>query len=154
MGNPFVFFFKVIFDYLSYFLNFNGDVNELAIHQANYDVILGIIQNEVSPNSLTITFHNGCHIADSIVNCGDLITTSCLVSESSYQYVKKNIYSCTDPELTGGFRYLLYKISSSIAYAARSDCYNDPVVSKPTPPQQQLSFEYNKQEYRICYSYY
>lgn len=50
---PVIFLFKVIFDYLSYFFNFNGDLNELIVNQVNYNVIVGLLQSELAPSVLS-----------------------------------------------------------------------------------------------------
>lgn len=76
MNIPVIFLFKVIFDYLINFFNFNDDLKELIKNQANYNAIMGLLQNELGPAALSISAHNSCHCVMSVVLNGDLIVTS------------------------------------------------------------------------------
>ena len=114
MGIPFIFLFKNIFDYIVYFYNFRGDFNELVKNQINCDILSGLLMNEIGPSALTISFHNLCHCLQSIIDGGDLVSTSCFVSERSYRFIKKNIYPCNNAELTGGKRYMTLKIADCV----------------------------------------
>lgn len=121
MDIPVILLFKVIFDYLIYFFNFNGDLKELIKNQANYNVIMGLLQNELGPAALSISAHNSCHYAMSVVLNGDLIVTSCFHSERMCQVIKKNCFSGSSPHLTCGRRCLTYNVAGSVMHMKKKD---------------------------------
>ena len=78
-----IFLFKVIFDYLSYFFNFNGYLNELIVNQVNYNVIVRLLQSELASSVLSVSLHNSCHDEKSIIIIllGDAKNSNCNLSE-------------------------------------------------------------------------
>lgn len=129
MDIPVIFLFKVIFDYLIYFFNFNGDLKELMKNQVNYNVIMGLLQNELGPSALSISAHNSCHSGMSAVLHGDLIVTSCFHSERMYQVIKKNCFSGPSPHITCGRRSLANVVSRSVVYGQQNQKHNQKALS-------------------------
>ena len=97
MRVPFIFLFKMILDYLIDFLNMNYDMKSLVDKQRNFNIILGLLQNEVLPFYLKISIFNAMYYLHSIMNCGDIASSSCFASEHSYMDTRHNTYSCGSP---------------------------------------------------------
>lgn len=133
MDNPIFFLFKIIFDFLGYFFNINGDLPELVKNQQNYNIIISILQSELGPGILPISLHNSCHCSQSIVTCGDLVSSNCFASETSYQVLKKGIYPCAYPHKTGGKRYLTYIMSRTALYTFFRGSWNGFFVEGSIP---------------------
>ena len=110
MDNPVIFFFKIIFDYLGYFCNVNYDINHIIEKQRNFNIILGLIQNELLPQYLKISIFNAMFYAYCILNCGDMAPNSCWLSEGGYWSTRANFVRCRDPVLNASHRLMMLSL--------------------------------------------
>ena len=110
MDIPFIFFFKIVFDYLIYFFNVNYNISKLVEKQRIFNFILGILQNEVLPYYLKISIYNAMYYVNSIYNCGDIASTNCFSTESSYKYTRKDFYPNIKPDEICALRLIMLGI--------------------------------------------
>ena len=109
MKIPFIFFYKILLDYLVYFCNVNFDIESIVKHQLNYNIFLGLLQNEVAPTVSKISLHYACHYADTILNTGDIASSNCFKAENSYRRFKVNKIPCKNTILNMSRRTLAQK---------------------------------------------
>lgn len=128
MYHPVIFLFKLIFDDLDYFYNFYGDLDDLAKHQANFNVYSGLLQGELAPGYLTYSLHNAIHYYQSVVCGGEVSLNACFISEHFYSIPKMNVCKGMNPELAAGKRQHYYHTSLLIANIA--DQYSDYPITK------------------------
>ena len=107
MNVPFIFFFKIIIDYLAYFINVNYDIQTLVEKQREFNIVLGFLQNEVLPLYLKISIYNAMYYARCIFNCGDMPANCCWLQESFYELTRDNYYGCRNPEYNTSFRLMM-----------------------------------------------
>ena len=113
MNIPFIFLFKIIFDYLIDFFNVNYDMKSIVEKQRNLDIVIGLIQNEVLPFYIKYSLMNALYYLRSILNCGDCRVTCSYLSESGYSNTTNNVYACGSPGENASRRLILMALFSS-----------------------------------------
>ena len=142
MKIPFIFFFKIIFDYLAYFVSVNYDIQNLVEKQRNFNIVLGFLQNEVLPYYLKISIYNAMYYAYCIFNCGDMPANCCWLQESFYELTRDNFYGCRNPEDNTSYRLMMLSMifqdklfeskvaHKSVVYRVRRETITIPLLER------------------------
>lgn len=106
---PIFFFIKVLLDYLIDFFNSNYNISTLVQKQRNFNIILGLLQNEIAPFFLKISSHYSTHYLQTILNSGDIASSNCFFSEHLYTLTRNNVYSCRYPLENASSRLMMMR---------------------------------------------
>ena len=111
LSHPVIFLFKVVFDYLVEFYNVNYNISRLVEKQTVYNIILGLLQNELLPGFLKVSVFNSVHYLNTILNCGDIPAISCFLQEFLYSLTRKNTTACRYPEKNLSSRLMMMRFA-------------------------------------------
>ena len=151
MDIPFIFFFKIVLDYLVYFFNVNYDIYHLVEKQRIFNMVLGLLQNEIYPFYLKLSLYNAMYYVQSILNCGDVASTNCFRSERSYKTTRAVFGNGNNPSQTASSKIMMFSLlcdnifDDSKKVSNNIRCHTIPESFEITP-YHSISFKINRED--------